>query len=269
MAKKKQVGRRVEGWKAKSWFKVYTPDNLGKAYIGDTIANDVETVRGRIMQSTLGEIINDYAKQHIKMSFKIADVTGDAAYTEFVGHEVTRDYLRSLVKRRSSRVDCHVLVVTKDNKKVRLTISLLHLCTGKHCTGTRAQKRDPRKSYYPGAGMGLNDARERDRLGRDLPRPLQGRKNPLPHPPGRDHQVQGRAGRSTGLHQLNPKIFFKIPALEKTFFLRGTGPHPYASPAPKGGGGVSDAFGVPAQETSIFSIFVMQVLRHYRNRGCL
>ncbi|MGA2699415.1 MAG: 30S ribosomal protein S3ae [Methanoregula sp.] len=123
MAKKKQVGRRVEGWKAKSWYKVYTPDNLGKAYIGDTIASEVETVKGRIMQSTLGEITNDYAKQHIKMSFKIAEVTGDAAYTEFVGHEVTRDYLRSLVKRRSSRVDCHTLVVTKDNKKVRLTIS--------------------------------------------------------------------------------------------------------------------------------------------------
>ncbi|GAB6284095.1 MAG: 30S ribosomal protein S3ae [Methanoregula sp.] len=123
MAKKKQVGRRVEGWKAKSWFKVYVPDNLGKAYIGDTIANDAENVKGRIMQSTLGEILNDYAKQHVKMSFKIATVTGDAAYTEFVGHEVTRDYLRSLVKRRSSRVDCHTLVVTKDAKKVRLTIS--------------------------------------------------------------------------------------------------------------------------------------------------
>jgi len=123
MAKKKQVGRRVEGWKAKSWFKVYTPDNLGKAYIGDTIAGDVDTVKGRIMQATLGEITNDYAKQHIKMSFKVAEVTGDAAYTEFVGHEVTRDYLRSLVKRRSSRIDCHVQLVTKDTKKVRLTIS--------------------------------------------------------------------------------------------------------------------------------------------------
>ena len=123
MAKKKQAGRRVEGWKAKNWFKVYTPDNLGKVYIGDTIASEVETVKGRIMQATLGEITNDYAKQHIKMSFKIAEVTGDAAYTEFVGHEVTRDYLRSLVKRRSSRIDCHVQVVTKDNKKVRLTIS--------------------------------------------------------------------------------------------------------------------------------------------------
>jgi small subunit ribosomal protein S3Ae len=122
MAKKKQVGRRVEGWKAKSWFKVHVPDNLGKAYIGDTIANDAESAVGRIMTATLGEITNDYAKQHVKMSFKIATVTGDSAYTEFVGHEVTRDYLRSLVKRRSSRIDCQVPILTKDGKKVRLTI---------------------------------------------------------------------------------------------------------------------------------------------------
>jgi len=122
MAKKKQVGRRVEGWKAKSWFKVHTPDTLGKVYIGDTIANDSESVVGRIMNATLGEITNDYAKQHMKMSFKIANVTGDAAYTEFVGHEVTRDYLRSLVKRRSSRIDTIVPVTTKDGKKVRLTV---------------------------------------------------------------------------------------------------------------------------------------------------
>jgi small subunit ribosomal protein S3Ae len=122
MAKKKQVGRRVEGWKAKSWFKVHVPDNLGKTYIGDTIANDAESVVGRIMTSTLGEITNDYAKQYMKMSFKIATVTGDSAYTEFVGHEVTRDYLRSLVKRRSSRIDTIVPVVTKDGKKVRLTV---------------------------------------------------------------------------------------------------------------------------------------------------
>ena len=122
MAKKKQVGRRVEGWKAKSWFKVHVPDNLGKAYIGDTIANDAESVVGRVMTATLGEITNDYAKQHMKMSFKIATVTGDSAYTEFIGHEVTRDYLRSLVKRRSSRIDCIVPVTTKDNKKVRLTV---------------------------------------------------------------------------------------------------------------------------------------------------
>jgi small subunit ribosomal protein S3Ae len=122
MAKKKQVGRRVEGWKAKSWFKVHTPDTLGKVYIGDTIANDSDSAVGRVMTATLGEIVNDYAKQHVKMSFRIATVTGDAAYTEFVGHEVTRDYLRSLVKRRSSRIDTIVPVTTRDGKKVRLTV---------------------------------------------------------------------------------------------------------------------------------------------------
>ncbi|MCG7855289.1 MAG: 30S ribosomal protein S3ae [Methanoregulaceae archaeon] len=123
MAKKKQVGRRVEGWKAKSWYKVYTPDSLGKAYIGDTIANDPEHVVGRIMQTTLGEIINDYSRQNVKMKFRVENVTGDAAYTQFVGHELTRDYLRSLVKRRTSRIDCHVPVTTKDGKKVDLTVT--------------------------------------------------------------------------------------------------------------------------------------------------
>ncbi|MFA6672731.1 MAG: 30S ribosomal protein S3ae, partial [Methanoculleus sp.] len=30
MAKKKQVGRRLEGWKAKKWYRVYVPDAFGK-----------------------------------------------------------------------------------------------------------------------------------------------------------------------------------------------------------------------------------------------
>jgi len=123
MAKKKQMGRRVEGWKAKSWYKVYTPDQLGKYYIGDTIAADPDIVVGRVLQTTLGEIINDYARQNVKMRFRIASVAGDAAYTEFVGHEVTRDYLRSLVKRRTTRIDAHIPVTTKDGKNLLLTVT--------------------------------------------------------------------------------------------------------------------------------------------------
>lgn len=127
MAKKKQSGRRVEGWKAKSWYKVFAPEVLGKTHIGDTIANDPESVVGRILQTTLGEIINDYARQNVKMKFKIANVAGDSAYTEFVGHEITRDYLRSMIKRRTSRIDCHVPVTTKDGKRVDLTVTCFTL----------------------------------------------------------------------------------------------------------------------------------------------
>lgn len=123
--RRKQMKRRVEGWKAKSWYNVYAPDSFDRAYIGNTISGDPETVRGRVIQTTLGEITNDYGKQHIKMRFKVQDVAGDAGYTEFVGHEITKDYMRGLVKRRSSRIDTLILLTTKDGRKVRPTVTTL------------------------------------------------------------------------------------------------------------------------------------------------
>ena len=123
MAKKKQAGRRVEGWKAKTWYKVHAPETFNAAHIGDTISADTENMIGRIMNATLGEINNDYGKQHVKMKFRIDRVAGDAAYTEFVGHELTKDYLRSLVKRRSSRIDAHVVGTTKDGVRVHMTVT--------------------------------------------------------------------------------------------------------------------------------------------------
>jgi small subunit ribosomal protein S3Ae len=124
---KKQVGRKVEGWKAKSWYKIYVPDVFGKGYIGDTISSDPATILGRVVETTLGEVAQDYGKQHIKLRVKVTNVAGDAAYTEFQGHEMTRDYLRSMVKRRTSRIDLVIPVVTKDGKTVRLTVSCFTL----------------------------------------------------------------------------------------------------------------------------------------------
>lgn len=122
MAKrKKQVGRRVEGWKAKSWYKVYAPEYFERVYLGETIAGDSKKVIGRVMRTTLGEMTSDYSKQNIKMNFKVVSVGGDSAYTEFVGHEVTKDYLRAMVKRRTSRIDSLVLLTTKEGRKIRVT----------------------------------------------------------------------------------------------------------------------------------------------------
>lgn len=127
MAKKKQIGRRVEGWKAKSWYKVYAPDMLGKTYLGDTIAASPDQVVGRVMGTTLGEVVNDYGKQHVKIRLRISNVAGDAAYTEFIGHEISRDYLRSMVKRRTSRIDCHIPYVTRDGRRVMVTVTVFTL----------------------------------------------------------------------------------------------------------------------------------------------
>ena len=127
MAAKKPTGRRVDGWKAKSWYKIYSPDNVGKVYLGDTVADDPEKIIGRTIQVPLSELVNDYSKQNVKMKFAITNVAGDAAYTSFIGHELARDFIRSLVKRRTSRIDCVVNFVSKDGCKVRATVTCFTL----------------------------------------------------------------------------------------------------------------------------------------------
>lgn len=111
MARKKQSGgRKVEGWKAKSWFKVYAPEFLGKQFIGEIVSSDTANLPDRVLSASLGELIQDYSKQNVKMSFKISDVAGDAAYTQFHGHEMTKDFIRAMVKRRASRIDSTITI---------------------------------------------------------------------------------------------------------------------------------------------------------------
>jgi small subunit ribosomal protein S3Ae len=88
--------------------------------IGSTPTDDPVKLVGRVMDTTLGELTNDLGKQNVKMHFKVNEVSGESAHTRFTGHELTRDYLRSLVKRRTSLVESNIVVTTKDGFKVHL-----------------------------------------------------------------------------------------------------------------------------------------------------
>jgi len=96
------------------------PEMFGNSPVGETLTNDPNKLMGRVIETTLGELTNNFSKQNIKLKFKIDNVGGDAAYTKFVGHELTTDYIRSLVKRRTSRIDTIVDVTTTDGYKVRV-----------------------------------------------------------------------------------------------------------------------------------------------------
>ncbi len=117
---RRQIRKKAEGWKAKKWYDVTTPEIFGKTSIGSTPADDTSKLVGRVMDTTLGELTNDLGKQNVKMHFKITDVTDASANTKFIGHELTRDYLRSLVKRRTSLVESNIAVTTKDGYKIHL-----------------------------------------------------------------------------------------------------------------------------------------------------
>lgn len=111
---------KTDGWKAKQWYNLVAPDMFGKSNIGETIADEPEKLIGRNIEVTLGELTNDLSKQNTKLILKIDRVGGDSAYTKYMGHQLTQDYLRSLVKRETSSVETNVSVKTRDGYTIRV-----------------------------------------------------------------------------------------------------------------------------------------------------
>jgi small subunit ribosomal protein S3Ae len=114
-------------WRSKTWYMVMAPPYFGNAELGAIPADDPEKLIGRVIDSTLYEITNDFAHQYLKMFFQINEVDGKTAKTIFKGHEYSRDYLRSLVRRRTTKVDAMFKVTTKDGYKMRIAISAFTL----------------------------------------------------------------------------------------------------------------------------------------------
>lgn len=116
----RKVAKKVDAFRAKNWYQVLAPAEFNRANIGETLADEPDKMIGRIMESTLGDITGDWAKQNTKILFRIEEIGGNSAYTSFIGHEMTRDYMRSLVKRRTTKIDANIVVTTKDGYKLRL-----------------------------------------------------------------------------------------------------------------------------------------------------
>jgi len=104
----------------KRWYDVLAPEQFDREQLGQTPADESEKVLGRTIETTLGDIRNDASENNTKLTFKINEVASDTAYTEFVKHELTRDYLRSLVRRGSSKIEAYVTVLTTDDYRVQI-----------------------------------------------------------------------------------------------------------------------------------------------------
>ena len=112
-------------WRLKTWYDIHSPPYFGEAYLCAVPCSDSDKMIGRVVEKTLYELTDDFAQQHLKLFFKITDVKGNTCSTMFHGHEYSREYLRGLVRRRSSRIDDILNVTTKDGYKVRVSIVVL------------------------------------------------------------------------------------------------------------------------------------------------
>ncbi len=121
MSSKKRKRVR-DKWRGKDWYVIVSPAYFGGVELGAVPSADLEKLVGRTVDATLYDLTNDFAHQYLKMFFQVTDVEGKTARTIFKGHEYSRDYLRSLVRRRTTRVDAILSVTTKDDYRLRLGV---------------------------------------------------------------------------------------------------------------------------------------------------
>ena len=113
----RSVSKQRDG---KRWYDLIAPEQFDRTELGSTFADEPDKIRGRTVEVTLGDITGDQGENNTKLTFKVNDVSSDAAYTEFIKHELARDYVRSLVRRGASKVDVAVTVLTTDDYRVQL-----------------------------------------------------------------------------------------------------------------------------------------------------
>ncbi len=123
MAEKKSraAARKIKDkWRAKRWYNLLAPEMFNRQVLGETPSDEPGKLVGRVTEVTVQDLTGDFSKMHIKLQFKVDQIHGQDAHTQFVGHDMTSDYIRRLTRRKRTRTDLTVDVTTKDNWRMRV-----------------------------------------------------------------------------------------------------------------------------------------------------
>jgi len=122
----RRKGRIKDKWRDKRWVQVYAPDSFNNVPIAYVPITDDESAVGRVLEVTLYDILKGDPSQHqFKIYFQISNVEGDKATTIFKRYEYSKEFLRSLVRRGSSKVNFSIDVKTKDGYIFRIKLLAL------------------------------------------------------------------------------------------------------------------------------------------------
>ncbi len=124
MARRK--GRVKDKWREKRWVAVNAPDSFNNVPLAYVPITDDENAAGRVLEVTLFDILKGDPSQHqYKIYFQINKVEGDKATTIFKRYEYSKEFLRSLVRRGSSKINFIIDVKTKDGYVFRIKVLAL------------------------------------------------------------------------------------------------------------------------------------------------
>ena len=113
-------------WKEKKWVSVSAPDSFNNVHIADIPITDEEKAKGRVIEVTLFDILKgDPSQYQYKLYFQIDKVVGEKATTIFKRYEYAKEFLRSLVRRGSSKINFVIDTKTKDGYVFRIKVIAL------------------------------------------------------------------------------------------------------------------------------------------------
>ena len=101
---------------------MYTPDYFGEKNVANIPSEDPKKLIGRVVETTLYDITDDFSHQSTKLYFLVVSITDTKADTILKSHEYSTDYLRSLVRRGSTRCDGIFTANTTDHYLTRVYI---------------------------------------------------------------------------------------------------------------------------------------------------
>ncbi len=113
-------------WREKKWITVLAPDSFNNVKVAYVPITDDKNAIGRVIDLTLFDILKGDQSQHqYKIFFQIDKVQGDRATTIFKKFEYAKEFLRSMVRRGSSKINFIIDAKTKDGYIFRLKVIIL------------------------------------------------------------------------------------------------------------------------------------------------
>ncbi|MCK5547478.1 MAG: 30S ribosomal protein S3ae, partial [Thermoplasmata archaeon] len=116
-----KVSRKLKDkWRLKEWYSILAPDMFDRVQIGESLTDDPEKLKNRVVEITAQDLTGDFTKMHIKLHFKVNEVKNNEAITEFVMQNLTSDYVRRLARRKRTRIEGTFNVSTRDKVILRV-----------------------------------------------------------------------------------------------------------------------------------------------------
>lgn len=130
----------------KKWIKVISPKILNNVEIGETLCTDPNKAIGRVVEVSVGSLVNDMRRNHMKLKLRIKQVENGQASTEVIGYDTVKAYIKRAVRKGRSKIEDSFVSECKNKVKVRIKPLIITRYKAKRSVLTELRKRI--KEFY-------------------------------------------------------------------------------------------------------------------------